>query len=127
MDLLGHDRTGSCGILKNADTWRFLLLLHYEKIHQRTKTSQKRKRQKQKGYREKIDMQYVNLILSSKIFFEKKSEFENQINLIKYAPMTEIQTILYLPPPLIHLTKKIRVNLKITNLDSGIKILSVES
>ena len=40
--------------------------------------------------------------------------------------MTEIQTILY-PPPLIHLTKKIRVNLKITNLDSGIKILSVES
>ena len=39
--------------------------------------------------------------------------------------MTEIQTILY--PPLIHLTKKIRVNLKITNLDSGIKILSVES
>ena len=44
-------------------------------------------------------MQYVNLILSSKIFFEKKSEFENQINLIKYAPMTEIQTILYLPPP----------------------------
>ena len=70
-------------------------------------------------------MQYVNLILSSKIFFEKKSEFENQINLIKYAPMTEIQTILY--PPLIHLTKKIRVNLKITNLDSGIKILSVES
>ena len=71
-------------------------------------------------------MQYVNLILSSKIFFEKKSEFENQINLIKYAPMTEIQTILY-PPPHIHLTKKIRVNLKITNLDSGIKILSVES
>ena len=70
-------------------------------------------------------MQYVNLILSSKIFFEKKSEFENQINLIKYAPMTEIQTILY--PPLIHLTKKIGVNLKITNLDSGIKILSVES
>lgn len=67
-------------------------------------------------------MQYVNLILSSKIFFEKKSEFENQINLIKYAPMTEIQI-----PPLIHLTKKIRVNLKITNLDSGIKILSVES
>ena len=54
-------------------------------------------------------MQYVNLILSSKIFFEKKSEFENQINLIKYAPMTEIQTILYPPPPLIHLTKKIRV------------------
>ena len=44
-------------------------------------------------------MQYVNLILSSKIFFEKKSEFENQINLIKYAPMTEIQTILYHPPP----------------------------
>ena len=43
-------------------------------------------------------MQYVNLILSSKIFFEKKSEFENQINLIKYAPMTEIQTILYPPP-----------------------------
>lgn len=42
-------------------------------------------------------MQYVNLILSSKIFFEKKSEFENQINLIKYAPMTEIQTILYPP------------------------------
>lgn len=72
-------------------------------------------------------MQYVNLILSSKIFFEKKSEFENQINLIKYAPMTEIQTILYPPPPHIHLTKKIRVNLKITNLDSGIKILSVES
>lgn len=71
-------------------------------------------------------MQYVNLILSSKIFFEKKSEFENQINLIKYAPMTEIQTILNPPPP-IHLTKKIRVNLKITNLDSGIKILSVES
>lgn len=71
-------------------------------------------------------MQYVNLILSSKIFFEKKSEFENQINLIKYAPMTEIQTILN-PPPLIHLTKKIRINLKITNLDSGIKILSVES
>ena len=70
-------------------------------------------------------MQYVNLILRSKIVFEKKSEFENQINLIKYAPMTEIQTILY--PPLIHLTKKIRVNLKITNLDSGIKILSVES
>lgn len=70
-------------------------------------------------------MQYINLILSSKIFFEKKSEFENQINLIKYAPMTEIQTILN-PPP-IHLTKKIRVNLKITNLDSGIKILSVES
>lgn len=69
-------------------------------------------------------MQYINLILSSKIFFEKKSEFENQINLIKYAPMTEIQTIL--TPP-IHLTKKIRVNLKITNLDSGIKILSVES
>ena len=72
-------------------------------------------------------MQYINLILSSKIFFEKKSEFENQINLIKYAPMTEIQTILNPPPPLIHLTKKIRVNLKITNLDSGIKILSVES
>lgn len=72
-------------------------------------------------------MQYVNLILSSKIFFEKKSEFENQINLIKYAPMTEIQTILNPPPPPIHLTKKIRVNLKITNLDSGIKILSVES
>ena len=71
-------------------------------------------------------MQYINLILSSKIFFEKKSEFENQINLIKYAPMTEIQTILN-PPPLIHLTKKIRVNLKITHLDSGIKILSVES
>ena len=71
-------------------------------------------------------MQYINLILSSKIFFEKKSEFENQINLIKYAPMTEIQTILN-PPPLIHLTEKIRVNLKITNLDSGIKILSVES
>ena len=44
-------------------------------------------------------MQYVNRILSSKIFFEKKSEFENQINLIKYAPMTEIQTILN-PPPL---------------------------
>lgn len=42
-------------------------------------------------------MQYINLILSSKIFFEKKSEFENQINLIKYAPMTEIQTI-YTPP-----------------------------
>lgn len=42
-------------------------------------------------------MHYVNLILSSKIFFEKKSEFENQINLIKYAPMTEIQTILYPP------------------------------
>ena len=73
-------------------------------------------------------MQYINLILSSKIFFEKKSEFENQINLIKYAPMTEIQTLLNPPPsPLIHLTKKIRVNLKITNLDSGIKILSVES
>lgn len=45
-------------------------------------------------------MQYINLILSSKIFFEKKSEFENQINLIKYAPMTEIQTILNPPPPL---------------------------
>ena len=44
-------------------------------------------------------MQYINLILSSKIFFEKKSEFENQINLIKYAPMTEIQTILNPPPP----------------------------
>ena len=44
-------------------------------------------------------MQYINLILSSKIFFEKKSEFENQINLIKYAPMTEIQTIFNPPPP----------------------------
>ena len=72
-------------------------------------------------------MQYINLILSSKIFFEKKSEFENQINLIKYAPTTEIQTILNPSSPLIHLTKKIWVNLKITNLDSGIKILSVES
>lgn len=65
------------------------------------------------------------LFLVQKSFLKKKSEFENQINLIKYAPMTEIQTILY--PPLIHLTKKIGVNLKITNLDSGIKILSVES
>ena len=72
-------------------------------------------------------MQYVNLILSSKIFFEK-SEFENQINLIKYALLIEIRHFYTPPPPShIHLTKKIRVNLKITNLDSGIKILLVES
>ena len=43
-------------------------------------------------------MQYVNLILSSKIFFEK-SEFENQINLIKYALLIEIRHF-YTPPPL---------------------------
>ena len=36
-------------------------------------------------------------MLAQKSFLKKKSEFENQINLIKYAPMTEIQTILYPP------------------------------
>ena len=40
-------------------------------------------------------------MLAQKSFLKKKSEFENQINLIKYAPMTEIQTILT-PPPLPH-------------------------
>ena len=44
-------------------------------------------------------MQYVNLILSSKIFFEK-SEFENQINLIKYALLIEIRHFYTPPPPL---------------------------
>lgn len=37
------------------------------------------------------------LFLVQKSFLKKNLSSTNQINLIKYAPMTEIQTILYPP------------------------------
>ena len=67
------------------------------------------------------------LFLVQKSFLKNLSS-KNKINLIKYALLIEIRHFYTPPPPSpIHLTKKIRVNLKITNLDSGIKILLVES
>ena len=39
------------------------------------------------------------LFLVQKSFLKKNLSSTNQINLIKYAPMTEIQTILNPPPP----------------------------